>query len=493
MLILAKNRTINYSMVCYLKEVNMSKKQSKKIDIKQNRILLVASAVFLLMLVSFVYNRFLPWPIEATIIITAAIGVLLIAFNRIPKSVQIIGIVLMLLGSLGLFYSQSALNRALQKIEVEKSIISFVVLKDSEIKDLKKGESYRYGVSLLIDQELKQHAIDEVLEKLKFSIVPNEFNMDSDLYLALKNNQIDVMMIDNGLSSFVEEDYPEFWDEVRVVYEVLKEYDRVEIKTETDFRKDPFVVYVSGIDTAGPLSYRSRSDVNILMYVNPNSQEILQVTLPRDLYVPIACQNNIKDKLTHSGVYGINCSIDTIEQFMNHQVDLFARVNFTSFMNIIKVIGPIEVYSQYSFYPVALPGYYVKKGVNTMNAEQALAFSRERKQLPGGDVSRGLNQQEVIKGVIKKMISPSALINIEGVIKQVSKSVDTNATSENVIDILNRQIKENIDWKFSSMSMVGHGAMLPGVQNPNQQIYYMLVDEDKYQEVQNKIKEIMNK
>lgn len=470
----------------------MSKKQSKKIDIKQNRILLVASATFLLMLISFVYNRFLPWPIEVIIIITAAIGVLLIAFNRIPKSVQIIGIILMLVGSLGLFYSQSALNRALQNINVEKSIISFVVLKDSEIENLKKGESYRYGASLLLDDELKQHAVDEVLEKLKFSIVPNEFNMDSDLYLALKNNQIDVMMIDNGLSSFVEEDFPEFWDEVRVVYEVSKEYDRVEIKTETNFKKDPFIIYVSGIDTAGPLSYRSRSDVNILMYVNPNSQEILQVTLPRDLYVPIACKNNVKDKLTHAGVYGINCSINTIEQFMDHQIDLFARVNFTSFMNIIKVIGPIEVYSQYSFYPGSLPGYYVKKGINTMNAEQALAFSRERKQLPDGDVTRGLNQQEVIKGVIKKLISPSALMNIEGIVKQVSKSVDTNATSDNIIDILNRQIKENIDWKFTSMSMVGTGAMLPGVQNPNQQIYYMLVDQTRYQEIQTKIKEIMN-
>lgn len=497
MLILAKYNVINYSMVCCLKEVHMKKAKVKniteKLDIKQNRILLVASATFLLMLIAFVYNRFLPWPLEVIVILTGAIGVLLIAFNRIPKSVQIIAIVLMLLGSIGLFYSQSALNRALHHINVEKSIISFVVLKDSEIENLKKGDSYRYGVSLLLDSELREHMVDEVLDKLKFSIVPLEFNMDSNAYVALKNNQIDVMIIDNGMSSFIEEDYPDFWDEVKVIYEVSKEYDRGNVKTETNFKKDPFVIYISGIDTAGPLSYRSRSDVNILMYVNPNSQEILQVTLPRDLYVPIACKNNVKDKLTHTGVYGINCSIDTIEQFMGHQIDLFARVNFTSFVNIINVLGSIQVYSQYSFYPGSMKSFYVQKGMNTMNAEQALAFARERKQLPGGDVTRGLNQQEVIKGVIKKLVSPSALMNIEGIIKQVSKSVDTNATSDNLIDIVNRQISGNIDWKFTSMSMVGHGAMLPGVQNPDKQIYYMLVDEAKYQEVQAKIKEVMNK
>lgn len=469
----------------------MSKKRNKKVDLKQNRLLLVDSAIFLLMLVAFVYNKFLPWPIEVVIILTAAIGVLLIAFDRIPKWVQIVGVVLMLIGSLGLFYSQSALERALKHVDVEKSLISFVVMKDSPIEDLKKGGSYRYGSSLLLDEELKQHAIDEVLDKLKFSIVPDEFNMDSDLYLALKNDQIDVMMIDNSLSSFVEEDYPEFWLEVKVVYEVSKEYERVDVKTETDFKKDPFVIYLSGIDTEGPLSFRSRSDVNILMYVNPNTQQILQVTLPRDLYVPIACQNNVKDKLTHTGVYGINCSINTIEQFMGHEIDLFARVNFTSFMNIVRVIGPIDVFSQYSFYPSALPEYYVSKGMNKMNAEQALAFSRERKQLPSGDITRGLNQQEVIKGIIKKLVSPSALLNIEGIIKQVSKSVDTNASSDDLLDIVNRQIKENIDWKFTSMSMVGNGAMLPGVQNPEQHIYYMLVDQEVYKEVQQEIEKVM--
>ena len=471
----------------------MNKKQTKNKDYKQNKILLVASVSFLLMVLSFLYNKFLPWPIETVVIVTAAIGVLLIAFNRIPKSIQILGIVLMLIGSLGLFYSQSVLNRALKQVIVEKTVVSFVVLEDSAILDLKLGDEYRYGNSSLLDEDIKEHALSEVSKEFNFTITPYKFDMDSDLFLALKNKQIDVMIIDNAMSGFVEDDYPEFWEQVRVIYEVSREYERVDIKTDTNFKTDPFVIYISGIDTSGPLSYRSRSDVNILMYVNPNKQEILQVTLPRDLYVPIACKNNVKDKLTHAGNYGIKCSIDSIEQFMDHQIDLFARVNFTSFLNIIKVIGPIEVYSEYAFSPTKLPNYFVKKGMNTMNAEQALAFSRERKRLPGGDITRGLNQQEVIKGVIKKLVSPSALLNIEGIVKEVATSVDTNATSDNLLDIINRQIKENINWKFSSMSMVGKGAMLPGVQNPNQNVYYMLVNQEKYQEVQDHIKEIMRK
>jgi|LSQX01.1.fsa_nt_gb LCP family protein required for cell wall assembly len=471
----------------------MNDKKKKKVDFKNNKRLLIAAISFLLMLIAFLYNKFLPPFFEVIIIITAAAGVLLIALDKIPKSIQIIGIVLMLLGSLGLFYSQSALNRALSQIKVEQSIVSFVVLKDSTIENLSQGDSYKYGISLLIETELKNHALNEVNDKFKFNILPLEFNTDIDLYLALQNKQIDVMILDNAMSDFIEDEHPDFWDEVRVVFEVSKKYDRTEIKTDTNFKKDPFVVYLSGIDTKGPISTRSRSDVNILMYINPNTQEILQVTLPRDLYLPIACKNNVKDKLTHAGNYGINCSIDTIEQFMGHQIDLFARVNFTSFMNIVKVIGPIEVYSEYAFSPRSLPGYYVKQGINTMNAEQALAFSRERYRVPGGDVTRGLNQQEVIKGIIKKLISPAALLNIEGIVKEVAKSVDTNATSDNLVDIINRQIKESIDWKFSSMSMVGTGKMMPGVYNPDKQIYYMIVDQEKYVEIKAMIKEVMKK
>lgn len=469
----------------------MIAKKNRKFNFKNNKTLLTAAISFLLMLIAFMYNKFLPSYLEIVIIITATAGVLLIAFNKIPKSIQIIGIVFMLLGTIGLFYSQNALDRALRHINVEKTIVSFVVLKDSPIETLSQGESYKYGISKLVDLELREDLLNEINEKFKFNIIPLDYNDDSNLYLALQNKQIDIMIIDNAVSGFVEEEHPNFWDSVRVIFEMSKEYDRVEIKTDTNFKKDPFVVYLSGIDTSGPLSSRSRSDVNILMYVNPNTQSILQVTLPRDLYLPIVCKNNVKDKLTHAGNYGINCSVDTIEQFMGHQIDLFARVNFTSFMNIVNVIGPIEVYSQYEFNPSELRSFRVKKGLNTMNAEQALAFSRERKRVPGGDITRGLNQQEVIKGIIKKLISPTSLLNIEGIIKAVSKSVDTNATSDNLLDIINRQIKEDIDWKFDSSTMVGNGTMLPGVQNPNQRIYYMLVDQVKYDEIKLKIEEIM--
>ncbi len=466
-------------------------KANHTLDFKHNRLLQLASVLFIIMIGTMFYNKILPWWIEAVVVITAAIGVLLIGFNRLPKSLQVSGVVILLIGTMGLFYSQNVLNRAFSQINVEKSIVSFVVLNESPIEDLENGSTYRYGLSDILSIDLRETTMLAVEDDLGFVLDFTLLDFDEDVYNALINDQLDVMIVDNAMVSLFNGEYPNFWDTVRVVYEVEKEYEREEIKTETDLKKDPFVIYISGVDIEGPLSNRSRSDVNILMYVNPNKGEILQVSLPRDLYLPIACQNDQKDKLTHSGIYGIGCSVDTIENFMGHEIDLFVRVNFTSFMNIINVIGDINVQSLYSF-TTRSDGHSFVKGMNTMNAEQALAFSRERYNVPGGDVTRGLHQQEVIKGVINKLVSPSTIVRIEGIVSETAKSVDTNATSDDLLDIVNRQIKEGIKWEFTSMAMEGTGMMLPGVQNPNQQIYYMQPRQDVYNEIRAKIREIMN-
>lgn len=467
-------------------------KPNTKLDFKNDRMLQIASFVFVLLVISFLYNRVLPWWLEMIIIVTALAGVALVGFNRLPKSVQITGIVLMLIGSMGLFYSQSLLNRAFRQITTEKTIVSFVVLNESPIESLENGENYRYGYSEMLDQELKELVIETVEEEFGFVIDPNTYFFDDQVFAALLSNEIEVMIVDNALVSLFDEEYPNFWNEVRVIYEIEKEYERDTTRTDVDFSKDPFVVYISGLDTEGPLSSRSRSDVNILMFVNPSKGEILQVSLPRDLYLPISCRNNVKDKLGHTGVYGVNCSIDTIQNFMNLEIDLFARVNFTSFIEIINVIGDIEVYSEYSFYPQEMKSLLVRKGMNTFNAEEALAFARERKRLPGGDITRGLNQQEVIKGVIRKLVSPSQVFRIEGIIKQTAKSVDTNATSDDLLKVVNRQISENINWNFTSKAMTGTGVMLPSAADGGRLIYYLQPSQEVYKEIQALIKEVMS-
>ncbi len=471
---------------------SQSNKPNARLDFKKDRMLQIASVVFVLLVASFIFNRVLPWWLETIILVTAFAGVLLIGFNRLPKSVQITGIVLMLIGSMGLFYSQSLLNRAFRQITTEKTIVSFVVLNESPIEDLENGENYRYGYSEMLDVELKELVIETVDEKFGYVIEPNTYIFDDQVYAALLSNEIEVMIVDNALVSFFDEEYPNFWDEVRVIFEVEKEYERDTTRTEVDFSKDPFVVYVSGLDTSGPLSNRSRSDVNILMFVNPSKGEILQVSLPRDLYLPISCRNNVKDKLGHAGVYGINCSVNTIQNFMDLEIDLFARVNFTSFIEIINVIGEIEVYSEYSFYPQEMKSLLVRKGMNTFNAEEALAFARERKRLPGGDITRGLNQQEVIKGVIRKLVSPSQILRIEGIINQTAKSVDTNATSDDLLKVVNRQIREGITWNFTSKAMTGTGVMLPSAADGGRLIYYLQPSQEVYHEIQELIREVMS-
>ena len=75
--------------------------------------------------------------------------------------------------------------------------------------------------------------------------------------------------------------------------------------------KEPFVIYLSGVDTRGELTEKARSDVNILAVVNPQTKQVALINTPRDYYVDLAGTNS-KDKLTHAGLYGVETSMATL-------------------------------------------------------------------------------------------------------------------------------------------------------------------------------------
>ena len=197
--------------------------------------------------------------------------------------------------------------------------------------------------------------------------------------------------------------------------------------------QDPFSVYISGIDVYGEIEQTSRSDVNIIATVNPKTHQILLVTTPRDYYVPIpGISRGQEDKLTHAGNYGVDVSMATLEELYQVKIPFFARINFTSLIDIVDHLGGVDVYSEYEFRTSRNSEHVmdVQKGLNHFNGEEALAFSRERENVPGGDNQRGKNQQAVITAMIKKMISPQMLMKANSIIDDVSGNVETNMSQE---------------------------------------------------------------
>lgn len=241
----------------------------------------------------------------------------------------------------------------------------------------------------------------------------------------------------------------------------------------TDVTK-PFVIYVSGIDTYGAVSTTSRSDVNILIAVNPTTNNVLLVNTPRDYYVQLNGTAGLKDKLTHAGLYGVNMSQNTLADLYNLDINYNIRINFTSLEKVVDAMDGVDVDSEYNF---SSGGYSFVSGVNHLNGRQALAFSRERYSFEGGDRTRGQNQMKLLTAIINKMTQPAMALKAGELVAALNSVFQTNMPSSDLTSLIRRQLDTLAKWKITSASVDGTGASLPTYSMGAQQLYVMIPDE----------------
>lgn len=255
---------------------------------------------------------------------------------------------------------------------------------------------------------------------------------------------------------------------------------------------ESFNVYISGVDVYGDLSRDSRSDVNIIATVNLATGKVLLTTVPRDTYLPIAGDgNNENDKLTHAGNYGVQSSIDTLENFLDIDITYYARVNFDSLVNLVDVIGGVEIENDQAF-KSSLSGRYYEQGKVQLDGKAALDFVRERYTLKGGDNQRGRNQEKVLEAMIRKTLTPSLLLNFDGIMNTLNKSMVTNMSTNKIMDIVNMQIFSNKSFEIDSQEVKGEGTMdLPSYAMPDHQLYMFVPFEESVQEVKDTINQTL--
>lgn len=234
-----------------------------------------------------------------------------------------------------------------------------------------------------------------------------------------------------------------------------------------DITKDPFTILISGADSYGNLSANSRSDVNMLVTVNPVTHQVLMVSLPRDSYLPFSCKKNqyaciniagAEDKLTHSGIYGIGTTESTIEDYLDVEINYTVRVNFSSLINIIDAVGGIDVEVEPglevdTFYANGTEG--VKAGLNHLDGERALAFARERHAYLNGDNQRVINQQLVLKSLLHKMMSPSMVVKYPSFIRALSTAFVTNMPSRQIKALIGLELSSFPKWDIQSYAISG--------------------------------------
>ena len=244
--------------------------------------------------------------------------------------------------------------------------------------------------------------------------------------------------------------------------------------------KEPFVVYLSGVDNRGDLTEKARSDVNILAVVNPTTKQVALINTPRDYYVDLAGTDS-KDKLTHAGLYGVETSMATLGNLYGVDVEHYLRINFAGFINIIDAIGGVDVYSDQAFTSVGSPGYYdpttFAEGWNHLDGKSALAFARERHAFKTGDIQRGINQMKVIDAVANKLKSPALLMDA------AADCFVTSLSQEQISALVRMQLGDLANWDIQSYTVTGSGAKSSKCYSAKgQSLYVMKPDENSVNE-----------
>ncbi len=224
-----------------------------------------------------------------------------------------------------------------------------------------------------------------------------------------------------------------------------------------DVTSEPFNIYVSGHDNWGTNDDLLRSDVNMIITVNPQTRTVLLTSMPRDSYVELH-KTGTMDKLTHTGIYGIDETLATAGNWLDMDFDYYLEMNFKSFVDVIDAMGGITVNSPVAF-KSSISKYSYVEGENELGGKAALYFARERKSFKKEDEARIANQQRVVKAVLKKLMSSKTLLlHYDDVLDAMGKNMTTNMSASQMKDLVRMQMEDLGAWKIKQQAITGKGA-----------------------------------
>ena len=466
-------------------------KRSVNIALLTIYVLLGGFLLFLIFRHNILAFRYLNVITAAVVILVALASLLLIIYRKAEKFTIFFLTLAILVSSVSFFALQqfvgftSHINSTSNYSEYSMSV---VVLKDSEVHNVTQLDSVTGPTDT--DNENIQKLIADIKTSQSKELTVEQSTSYLAAYKSLVSGEAKAIVLNSVFENIIESEYPDYASKIRKIYtkNITKEVAAPKISKNKSFN-----VYVSGIDTYGPISSVSRSDVNIIMTVNRETKKILLTTTPRDSYVPIADGgNNQKDKLTHAGIYGVDASIHTLENLYGIDLNYYARLNFTSFLKLIDLLGGVDVYNDQEFNAHTNNGKHYPAGTLHLDSKDALGFVRERYSLADGDRDRGRNQQKVIVAIIQKLTSSEALKNYSDIIQGLQDSLQTNMPIETMMDLVNTQLESGGSYKVNSQDLKGTGRMgLPSYAMPDSNLYMMEIDDSSLAAAKSAIQDVM--
>lgn len=444
------------------------------------------------------------------LVVICVVTVFLLAYqilSQITNSSYIFGRILALMFCLVFFAGANFIHESMAALQdvggatKKVDVLSFYVLKDSPAQTIADAKNYKFGILALQDRENTDKAVADAKQKAGKDLLLEEYDDSFTQVDALYAQEVQVIVVNQSFLNSIEEKYDTFKEDTRELEKSEIQSDIEEI-VDADVTTKPFNVYISGIDVYGKLDQTSRSDVNVIVTVNPITKKVLLTSTPRDYYVPLyskggkSYSGGMPDKLTHAGIYGVDCSINTLEKLYDIDIDYYVRVNFTSVKKIVDLLGGVEVYSDYDFISDWGPNgagthYKFKKGYNKVNGKKALAFCRERHHFANGDYQRGRDHQHMIEAILNKVMSPSVLPNFSNLLKESKTMFQTSMSKDKIVSLCNMQLNDMAKWKISYANAEGSGAKKTTFSIRSTPLYVCEPNYSSVQKISKRIKKVM--
>lgn len=364
--------------------------------------------------------------------------------------------------------------------------------------------SYRYGVLGGFEKGNSDYALSEIKNRLGAAVDAREYASISEAITALRGGEVRALAVnENYLDLLAEgESFGGLAEELRLIEEfevplteaasggdagagslfgslLPSRPERTEqlSAAEKVEKNKSLVLYLSGSDTRAATLSTGRSDVNILMVIDPVSDQILLVNTPRDYYVPNPALGGGMDKLTHCGLFGTYNSMTALEELYGVEIDNYCQINFTGFEKLIDALGGVTLNNPRAF--SSSSGYFFPEGEITLNGAQALAYGREREAFGDGDLARGRNLMRLIAAMVDKAKSDGAslLMNYPSILDSLEGMFATDLSPDEISALVKLAIRDLSRWEVRSTGVSGNGGMMRTAAGGDVPLYVMWPDE----------------
>ncbi|WP_288917293.1 LCP family protein [uncultured Eubacterium sp.] len=301
----------------------------------------------------------------------------------------------------------------------------------------------------------------------------------SGMALTMSEQPRGSMLVSTAHYQALKVQIPEWKEKLRVLTVLQVKKDVKDLSKNVDVKEHSFNVYLSGLDTSGSINTQSRSDVNMIITVNPKTHQLLLTSIPRDYQIRLTEKDNAADKLTHTGIYGIQQTLESAEDLTGLDMNYYVKVNYSTVRRFIDAIGGIDVDSDYAFSTSGQAYHEFRKGHNHLNGDQALAFARERHAFEDGDLQRNRDQEKIMTAILEKAAGSTTILkHYSEILSACGEYLETSMSRDEISDLVKMQLDGGYHWTIHRQSMSGESTMAGVYSMGNQKVYVMMPDQE---------------